>query len=327
MKTDLRGRHFVSLKDFTGEELETILETGFDFKRMLARGQAHEVLPGKTLGMMFTKPSTRTRISFETGMTQLGGHAQYYTQESTQISHKESWEDTARIMSRFLDALMIRVYDLAEYGMARDIVARLAANATIPVINGLDDKEHPCQTMADLMTIMEKLGPDWRHKKVVMSWAFSERVKSPGVAHSLLAAASLLGMDLTLAHPKGYELDEDYVSFARRAYERSGGRLEVVNDIYDASSGADIIYAKSWGSMSMDKEEDRDYREQFKEDWCIAPKHFELAHRPSYYMHPMPAARGEEVTDEVIDGEWSIIYDQGENRLHAQKAILSLLVR
>lgn len=327
MKTNIGGKHFVSMMDFTGEELETILETGFDFKRMLARGQDHELLKGKSLGMLFTKPSTRTRISFETGMTQLGGHAQYYTQETTQISHKESWEDTARIMSRYLDALMIRVYDLDKYGMARDIVATLAANATIPVINGLDDKEHPCQTMADLMTIREKLGPEWRRRKVVMSWAYAERVKSSGVAQSMLVAASLLGMDLTLAHPRGYELDEEYVSFARDAYERCGGKLEIFNDIYKACSGADVIYAKSWGSMTMDKEEDKAYREQFKDDWCIKPKHFELANKISYYMHPLPAARGEEVVDEVIDGPRSIVYDQGENRLHAQKAILSLLMR
>jgi ornithine carbamoyltransferase len=327
MKTNMKGRHFVSMMDFTGEELETILETGFDFKRMLARGQRHEVLEGKSLGMLFTKPSTRTRISFETGMTQLGGHAQYYTEETTQIAHKETWEDTARIMSRYLDALMIRVYDLEKYGMARDIVSTLAANATIPVINGLDDKEHPCQTMADLMTIIEKLGTGWRKKKVVMSWAYAERVKSPGVLQSMLAAAGLLGMDLTIAHPEGYELDEEYMSFARKSYACSGGQLTVTQDIYKACSDADIIYAKSWGSLKMSKKDDKAYRGQFREDWCINRKHFDIANKVAYYMHPLPADRGEEVVNEVIDGPMSIVYDQGENRLHAQKAILALLMR
>ena len=314
------------MMDYTGEELETILETAFDLKKELARGQSHEVLKGKSFGMLFTQPSTRTRISFETGMTQLGGHAQYYTQETTQISHKETWEDTARIMSRYLDGLMIRLYDLERYGMARDIVNILGANATIPIINGLDDQEHPCQTMADLMTIMEKMGPDWRRKKIVMSWAYADRVKSPGVAQSMVVAASLLGMDLTLAHPDKYGLDPAYMAFAEKAYAASGGTLSVTNDIYDACTDADVIYAKSWGSMDLSKEEDVKYRQQFKKDWCIDLPHFERAHPVSYYMHPLPAARGEEVTDEVIDGPMSIVYDQGENRLHAQKGILSLLL-
>ncbi|MBN2552502.1 MAG: ornithine carbamoyltransferase [Spirochaetales bacterium] len=326
MITKMRGRDFVSLMDYTGEELITILETGFDFKKMLARRQPHEVLKGKTLGMLFTQPSTRTRISFETGMTQLGGHAQYYTQEGMQLKNKESWEDTGRIISRYIDGLMIRMYDLERYGMARDIVNVIADNATIPVINGLDDKEHPCQVMGDIMTIMEKLGPDWRQKKVVMSWAYSQRIKSPGVPQALLIAASLLGMDLTLAHPEHYALDPEYLEFAGKAYKRSGGKLEVTHDIHEACKGADVIYAKGWGSHSLSREEDQEYREQFKKDWCIDTSHFELANEVAYYMHPLPASRGQEVTDAVIDGPMSIVYDQGENRLHAQKAILSLLL-
>jgi len=326
MITKMRGKDFVSLMDYSGEELITILETAFDFKKMLARRQEHEVLKGKTLGMLFTQPSTRTRISFETGMTQLGGHAQYYTQEGMQLKNKESWEDTGRIISRYIDGLMVRMYDLERYGMAREIVDIIAANATIPVINGLDDKEHPCQVMGDIMTIMEKLGPDWRHKKIVMSWAYSHRIKSPGVPQALLLAASLLGMDLTLAHPEHYALDPEYMDFAEKAYKRNGGKLSVGHDIFAACKGADVIYAKGWGSQSLSRQEDQSYREQFKQDWCIDTSHFELANDVAYYMHPLPAARGQEVSDAVIDGPMSIVYDQGENRLHAQKAILSLLL-
>jgi ornithine carbamoyltransferase len=326
MKTNMKGRDFVSLLEYSKEELETILETGFDLKKMLARRQNHETLKGKSLGMLFAMPSTRTRISFETAMTQLGGHAQYYTQDTLQIAHKETWEDTGRILSRYLDAVLVRMYDLERYGMAREILDIIAENATIPVINGLDDKEHPCQVMADIMTFIEKMGPDWKRKKVVMSWAYSSRVKSPGVPQTLLIAASLLGMDLTLAYPEKYDLDPAYMEFAENAYTNSGGKLNTTHDIYGASKDADIIYAKSWGGYGLDKEEDLEYREQFKTDWCISKSHFDLAKRVSYYMHPLPAARGEEVTNDIIDGPMSIVYDQGENRLHIQKAILSLLI-
>ena len=326
MKTKMKGKDFVSLMEYSKEELETILETAFDFKKMLARGQSHEVLKGKSLGMIFTKPSTRTRVSFETGMTQLGGHAQYYTEDTMQIAHKETWGDTGRILSRYLDAIMIRVYDLERYGMARQIVDTLARSATVPVINGLDDKEHPCQVMGDVMTFIEKLGPDWKKKKIVMSWAYARRSKSPGVPQAMLIAASLLGMDLTLAYPKKFDLDPEYMAFAEKAFHNSDGKLEITNDIYEACTGADILYAKSWGSLTLTREENAKYGEQFKKDWCVQSSHFEKANRVSYYMHPLPADRGEEVTDEVIDGPKSIVYDQGENRLHIQKAILALLM-
>ncbi len=326
MKTRMKGKHFISLMDYSREELETILETGFDFKKMLARGQSHEFLKGKSLGMIFGRPSTRTRISFETAMTQLGGHAQYYTQETMQVVNKETWEDTGRILSRYLDGIMVRMYDLERYGMAREILDTIAENATIPVINGLDDQEHPCQVMGDIMTFIEKLGPDWRRKKIVMSWAYSHRVKSPGVPQAMLIAASLLGMDLTLAYPEKYELDGTYMSFAEKEYGILGGNLSITNDIYEACRSADIIYAKSWGSYILGKDEDTEHRKQFERDWCIRKTHFDLANKISYYMHPLPAARGEEVSDEVIDGPKSIVYDQGENRLHIQKAILSLLL-
>jgi ornithine carbamoyltransferase len=326
MQTKLKGRNFISLMEYSREELETILENGFDFKKMLARGQSHEFLKKKSFGMLFTKPSTRTRISFETAMTQLGGHAQYYTQDTMQIAHKETWEDTARIMSRYLDGIMVRIYDLESYGMAREIVNIIGHNATVPVINGLDDQEHPCQVMADIMTLIERLGPDWKKKKIVMSWAYSRRVKSPGVPQAMLIASSVLGMDLTLAYPENYQLDKQYVGFAEKEYRKSGAKLSTTHNIYEACKKADVVYAKNWGSSTLMKQEDLEYREQFKQDWCINKSHFDLANKVSYYMHPLPADRGEEVTDEVIDGPKSIVYDQGENRLHIQKAILSLLL-
>lgn len=328
MRTDMRGKDFVTLMDFTGEEIQTILDVGFDLKRQNAIGQPHELLKNKTLGMIFAQPSTRTRVSFETGMTQLGGHAQYYSEDAMQRKNKETWEDTGLVLSRYLNALMVRLYDLEKYGMARDIMNEIRRSTTIPVINGLDDKEHPCQCMGDLMTIQEKLGLGWKKKKIVMSWAYAERVKSPGVPQAMLLASSLLGADITLAYPKGYELDDEYMAFAQNAARNSGSKISVTNDIYEAAAGADIIYAKSWGSThGMPKAEDQAYRRQFEEDWRISNKHFALANPVSYYMHPLPAARGEEVDDEVIDGPHSIVYDQAENRLHAQKAVLALLMK
>lgn len=327
MKTDLRGRDFVTLMEYTREELETILDVAFDLKRQNAMGQKHPLLEGKSLGMLFAQPSTRTRVSFETGMTQLGGHAQYYTEDNMQRANKETWTDTGLVLSRYIDALMVRLYDLESYGMAREIMEQIAEAASIPVINGLDDKEHPCQCVGDLMTIKEKLGDGWKNKKVVMSWAYADRVKSPGVPQAMLTACSLLGADLTLAYPKGYDLDSDYMAFAEKHYETNGAKLSITNDIYEASAGADIIYAKSWGSCVMPKAEDQAYRKQFQEDWCISDKHFDLANPFACYMHPLPASRGEEVTDELIDGAHSIVYDQAENRLHGQKAVLSLIMR
>jgi ornithine carbamoyltransferase len=203
----------------------------------------------------------------------------------------------------------------------------MAEAADIPVFNALDDKEHPFQIMADIMTMIEKLGPNWREKKVVMSWAYSERVKSAGVPQTMAVAASLLGMNLTFAYPKKYDVDPEYMAFANKAAEQSGAKINVVNDVFEASKDADVIYAKSWGSFLMKPEEDQEYRKQFKNDWCISKKHFDLANKQAIFMHCQPADRNFEVTDEIIDGPMSVVYDEAENRLHTEKAILALSMR
>jgi ornithine carbamoyltransferase len=313
--------------DYSREELETILDVSLDLKRKLAMGEEHELLKNKTLAMVFANPSTRTRTSFEAAMTQLGGHAQFHTPQVMQIAHHETWIDTAKVLDRYVEGIMIRMYGLEKYGMARDILNVMAEAAEIPVFNALDDKEHPFQILADIMTMIEKLGPNWREKKVVMSWAYSERVKSAGVPQTMAVAASLLGMNLTLAYPKKYDVDPDYMAFANKAAEESGAKIEVVNDIYEASKGADVIYAKSWGSFLMDKEEDKEYRKQFKDDWCISKKHFDLANKRATFMHCLPADRNLEVKDEIIDGPMSVVYDEAENRLHTEKAVLALSMR
>jgi ornithine carbamoyltransferase len=323
----LRGRDFISLMDYSREELETILDVSLDLKRKLAMGEEAELLKNKTLAMVFANPSTRTRTSFEAAMTQLGGHAQFHTPQVMQIAHHETWIDTARVLDRYVEGIMIRMYGLEKYGMARDILNVMAEAADIPVFNALDDKEHPFQIMADIMTMIEKLGPNWREKKVVMSWAYSERVKSAGVPQTMAVAASLLGMNLTFAYPKKYDVDPEYMAFANKAAEQSGAKINVVNDVFEASKDADVIYAKSWGSFLMKPEEDQEYRKQFKNDWCISKKHFDLANKQAIFMHCLPADRNFEVTDEIIDGPMSVVYDEAENRLHTEKAILALSMR
>jgi len=313
--------------DYSREELETILDVSLDLKRKLAMGEEAELLKNKTLAMVFANPSTRTRTSFEAAMTQLGGHAQFHTPQVMQIAHHETWIDTARVLDRYVEGIMIRMYGLEKYGMARDILNVMAEAADIPVFNALDDKEHPFQIMADIMTMIEKLGPNWREKKVVMSWAYSERVKSAGVPQTMAVAASLLGMNLTFAYPKKYDVDPEYMAFANKAAEQSGAKINVVNDVFEASKDADVIYAKSWGSFLMKPEEDQEYRKQFKDDWCISKKHFDLANKQAIFMHCLPADRNFEVTDEIIDGPMSVVYDEAENRLHTEKAILALSMR
>ena len=333
MNTQLRGRDFITLRDYSQEDLETILKVAFDLKAKLAIGEPHPLLAGKSLGMLFANTSTRTRISFETGMTQLGGHAQFYAPEHLQIvGSGETIGDTAQVMSRYLDGLMVRlvreVTDIPQlsnlkYGGAHAVLKTIADNASIPVINAADDKEHPCQTMADIMTIMEKFGQDYRKKKVAIVWVPHRRGVSPGVAHSFAIAGGALGMRLTFANPEGFDLESGYISDGQRLAEQSGGSIEIVHDIYEAARDADVIYAKAWKAVTKTKEEDLKMRAAFS-DWCIREEHFKEAAPGAIFMNCMPIERDREVTADVMDGPRSVIYDEAENRLHVQKAIMAL---
>lgn len=322
-RASLRGRDFITLADYDREDLLFLLDTAEELKRMQARGQPHRVLVGKSLGMLFGKPSTRTRISFETGMTQLGGHAQFYTAEELQLAHNETWVDTARAMDRYIDGIAIRMYNLP-YGESHRILTTLADAARIPVINMLDDCEHPCQVLADVMTVREKLRA-WEGKKIVMSWAYSPRAKSAGVPQGWVIAAAILGMDLTLAYPEGFDLDPEYTEKARRFADESGARIEVVHDMAAAARGAHVYYAKSWASYTQSPEQVK-AREAELSRWIVDDALLDLAGKYVRFMHPLPADRNLEVTDAVMDGPRAIVYDQLENRLHAQKAVLSLLL-
>jgi ornithine carbamoyltransferase len=319
----LKNRDFLGLKDFTAAELEHILALAADIK---AGRDRHRYLQDRTLGMLFTVPSTRTRISFQVAARQLGGHADAYSPAELQLSNHETLVDTAEVMSRFLDAIVVRTYDMNAYGKGRESLLTMAAHSSKPVINALDDKEHPCQVLADFLTIQERFGAEYKRKKLVFAWAYAKRQKSPGVTHSMLTAAALLGANLTMAFPPGFEPDEEYSSFAAEAANTSGARIEISHDLDAACDGADVIYAKSWKSLCSTTEQDRELREKHRESWRVEQRHFARANPGAVFMDCMPLIRGDEASDEVVDGAQSIRYDEAENRLHAQKALLACLL-
>jgi len=319
----LHGRDFLGLKDFTAAELEHLLALGMEMKSGRYCGRP---LQDKTIGMLFTVPSTRTRISFQVAARQLGAEADHYSPAELQLSNHESLIDTAEVMSRYLDAIVVRMYDMNAYGGGRKSLETMAEHSAKPIINALDDKEHPCQVMADFLTIRERFGGAYKQKKIVFTWAYAKRQKSPGVTHSMLTAAALLGARLTIAFPPGFEPDREYSEFACQAAKSSGARIEVSHDLDEAARGADVIYVKSWKSLGSTADEDRELRERFREDWRVSQRHFDRANPGAVFMDCMPLIRGDEATADVVDGEQSIRYEEAENRLHIQKAILASII-
>jgi len=317
---NLKNRDFISLKDFSKEELEQLLELAIDIKN---GNNLKRYLENKFIGLLFSVASTRTRISFQLGVKQMGGHAEFFDYNDLQLINHESLVDTAKVVSRYLDALIIRMYDMNFYGKGREALNLIAQHADIPIINALDDKGHPCQVMGDILTLKEKFGEDYKNKKIVFTWGYAVRQKSPGVPQSMLIASSILGMNVTFAYPKGFEPDQEYVDFAKERVKQSGATIEFCNDLMEASENADVIYVKSWKSLHMPGEEDRKVRNEIRKDWCVSNLHFERANPGAYFMNCLPIIRGEQATAEVIDGKNSIIYDEAENRLHIQKAIMA----
>lgn len=348
MKTEsLRGRDWITDLEYTKEELETILEVAWDLKRKRATGEPHELLKGKTLFMIFYNQSLRTRNSFEAGMHQLGGHAhdlnpkQIYTPAlpGREIAYStERVSDVARVLSRMGEGIAIRCYGEPVdwiYGEANRMIREFAYWADIPVINMEDDMYHPCQAMADIMTIIEKKGRDLRGKKFVMSWAYSPSVEKPlAVPQSAITVASKFGLNITLAHPEGLELDPNIIDAVKENVKKYGGSFEIVNDMKEAFKDADIVYPKSWTSKHfIPPEVDKPMLEKTKElfeknkHWKTTKEMMKLAKEDAIYMHCLPADRGFEVDDDVIDGPQSVVFDEAENRLHVQKAIMVLLMR
>jgi ornithine carbamoyltransferase len=310
MAISMKGKSLASLYDLTGEEIEEIFKTSELLKLQLLRGQEHPLLKGKTLAMIFEKPSTRTRVSFEVGMWQLGGYALYLGASDLQLGRGETIADTAQVLSRYVDGIMARVF-------SHQTILDLIRYSGIPVINGLSDFTHPCQGLADLFTVYEKKGGLSGLKLAYIG-------DGNNVAHSLIYGCSKVGMDMTLACPKGYEPNPEVVSKAREEAKRNGCKIRVTSDPKEAVRGADIVYTDVWASMGQEREYDK--RVKIFKPYQVNVRLVKDAKEDYLFMHCLPAHRGEEVTDEVADSKNSVIFDQAENRMHTQKALLALVM-
>lgn len=301
-------RDLLSLINYGQDEIYRLLAAAIDLKRR-GRGAADkQVLAGKNIALIFNKPSTRTRISFEAAVAHLGGHAIYLTQNELQLGRGETIEDTGRVLSRYVDAIVIRTYDHGD-------IERLASAAAVPVINALTDAHHPCQALADLMTILEKKD---RLKGVKLAYIGDGN----NVCHSLLIGSAKMGLDFAAACPPGYKPDGDIVKAARA--DEAGVNISIVDDPEEAARGADVLYTDVWTSMGQEGEADE--RHEAFVGFQINKTLLEKAHPDAIVMHCLPAHRGEEISADVLDGPRSVVFDQAENRLHVQKALLMWLV-
>ncbi len=323
MQTHLRGRDLIGDLDFSKEEVETVLDVAWDLKRKRALGIPHPYLRDKTLAMLFFYSSTRTRSSFEAGMAQLGGHAAFLESRTTPIHHGDTAKEIGEILGRYFDGIAIRHVD---WGVGNKYITTVAQHSRVPVLNMQCDIYHPFQILADLMTIMEKKGRDLRRKRLVVSWAYAASYLKPvSVPQSLILQMPRFGMDIVLAHPPEFPLMPDIVEEAKSLARKFRVGFEVVDDMDAAFKDADIIYAKSWGPLvvTTDPEEGKRLQDKYK-DWIVDARRMALAKEDAIYMHPLPADRDIEVTSEVLDGPHSVVYDQAENRLHVQKAVMAL---
>lgn len=326
MKTDFIGRDLIGDLDFSKEEVETVLEVAYDLKRKRALGESHAYLRDKTLAMLFFFSSTRTRGSFESGMAQLGGHAAFIESKTTQIAHGDTEREIGDIFGRYFDGIAIRHVD---WGIGNQYLNFVADASRVPVLNMQCEIYHPFQILADLMTIQEKKGPDLRGVKMVVSWAYAASYLKPiSVPQSLILQMPRFGLDLTLAHPPEFELMPDVMDQAKAEAEKAGTKFEVVDEMEAGFEGAEVVYAKSWGPLltTHDPDEGKNIQDKY-ESWITDEKKMSLAHKDAIYMHPLPADRNVEVTDAVIDGPQSVVFDEAENRLHVQKAVMALTMR
>jgi ornithine carbamoyltransferase len=307
----LKGRDFTRIGSWTSEELKTVLDLADRLKELQAAREPHELLPGRTLGMIFQKPSTRTRVSFEVGIAQLGGHGLYLGASDLQLGRGETIKDTAHVLSRYLDGIMIRTF-------AQEDVEELADHADVPVINGLTDYAHPAQALADLMTIRERLGR-------LSGTRLAYLGDGNNVCVSLMVGAARFGMRFVAATPEGYEPDATAVTAARRAAVQMGGTVELVHDPKEAARDADVLYTDVWTSMGQEEEAER--RRSDLAGFQIDQETVGLTHSDAIVMHCLPAHYGEEITENVLYGPQSAVWDQAENRLHAQKALMALIMR
>jgi N-acetylornithine carbamoyltransferase len=331
MAATLKGKDLICTQDWTKDEIIQTLDLAERLKREWKANKTSEFLKNKTFLMIFYSTSTRTRNSFEAAMTQLGGHAHFLRPEEMQLSAGENIKDTAKVLERYGAGIGIRVFGPSvefKYGKATELIEEYARWADIPVINMSSDKFHPCQVLADLMTIRERIG-DLKGRRFVMSWAYNPRVRRPMcMANSLALLMTRFGMDFVLAHPKGYGIDPEVIRTAQMNAKNNGGRFAIETSMENAFQNADVVCALDWTMINVGEvglKEDEKLRNNYKH-WKVTNDLVKICSKNVYYIHPLPAIRGYEVDDEVIDGPHSIVYDQAENRLHIQKAVLSLVM-
>lgn len=306
----LKGRDFLMLVDYTPEEIRYLIDLAIDLKKKQKAGEAHQLLKNKTLGMIFEKSSTRTRVSFEVGIYQLGGQGLFLSGNDLQIGRGEPIWDTAQVLSRYLDGIMIRTFEHRK-------VVELARGATVPVINGLTDLSHPCQALADYQTVLEHKG---RLKGLKIAYVGDGN----NVVHSLLMGAAKLGMNMSVATPEGYEPDADIIEQTMNTAAETGSIIQIGRDPKEAIADADVVYTDVWASMGQEAQQKE--RELAFAAFQVNEALTKYAKKDYLFMHCLPAHRGEEVSEGVIDGANSVIFDQAENRLHAQKAIMAAIM-
>jgi N-acetylornithine carbamoyltransferase len=321
---DLKGRDFISTQDWSVSELETLFSLASELKRMRAVGTRTALLTEKTLYMIFFDSSTRTRNSFETGITQLGGHGIYLSPDRMQISHGENAKDTANVLSRYGEGIAIRH---CTFGEGNSYLQEVAEHASVPLISMQCDVYHPCQILADYLTIRERFG-ETRGLKLGVAWTSAPNYVRPiSVPQSLILMMPRFGIDVTLAYPPEFRLMPDMEEQASKNAEEAGSRFEITHRFEDAFEDADVVIPKSWGPLihTQDHQEGVGLIESYPRWRCDADR-MSLGKESMIYMHPLPADRGREVTDEVIDGPQSVVYQEAENRLHVQKALMALVM-
>lgn len=308
---NLQGRDFLSLYDFQPAELNYLLDLAIELKEKQKSGEPHQLLAGKTLGMIFQKASTRTRVSFEVGIYQLGGQGLFLSSNDLQIGRGEPVCDTARVLSRYLDGIMIRTFSHQE-------VEELAQYASVPVINGLTDLLHPCQVLADLMTIRQ-------YKGQLAGLKLAYIGDGNNMAHSLMFGGAKMGMHVTIASPSGYEPLSEIVVKAKDVAKETGGSIQVVNDPREAAKHADVVYTDVWASMGQEQEQE--LRAKAFAGFQVNRQLMELTNSEAMVLHCLPAHREEEITSEIFERYQQMIFDEAENRLHAQKAIMAAIMK